>query len=611
MSTLSNLKKRKYKKLNKGHWISDKVSAVLQPPEHLTCSEWANKYRKLNEKTASTGGNWDTNTTPYLREIQDFISNSSARELVICKGSQLGGTEAILNMVGWQIAEAPSPIMIVYPTEQLAKSVAKNRLGTLNELSLFNLWDSENSEFLELQYFNNAILYLAWAGSASALSSKPCRCVFFDEVDKYPPMARGDANPIKLGEERTKTFSYKAKVVKLSTPTVETGHVWKAYQHCEQKKRYQVPCPYCGEYFVFDFNNIKWDSGWTFAEIADNAYYECPFCDKQIKTSDKEEMLLNGKWVADIEIENPLSIGYQISSIYSPFLRFGDVAVEFLQSKNDYTKLMNFVNGWLAEPFREEVSANKVTNFTHATTQYAKFQVPKWGKMLTVGADVQKDCIYYCIRAWGAKGYSSLIAEGSCSNFEEFDRILYSNFICPDTGQVFNGVNLCAIDSGYRTDEVYDFCAEHEDFVFPIKGDNDSLGVNTPYIINVIRRPAGKTKANGIRLYRVNTPLYKIQLHSRLSRGIEKSGSWNVYNGVSPVYESHIFSEVPERDLKTRKIKWVKTYGENHWLDCEVYNLVCAELMNIFNEEFAEEVIQEEEKESYIPHRNWFGGNNA
>ena len=321
-------------------------------------------------------------------------------------------------------------------------------------------------------------------------------------------------------------------------------------------------------------------------------------------------MLLNGKWVADIDITNPLSIGYQISSIYSPFLRFGDVAVEFLQSKNDYTKLMNFVNGWLAEPFREEVSANKVTNFARATTQYAKFQVPKWGRIITVGADVQKDCLYYCIRVWGARGYSSLMAEGSCLNFEEFERILYSNFICPDTGQVFNGVNLCAIDSGYRTDEVYDFCAEHEDFVIPVKGDNDTLGVNTPYIINTIRRTAGKTKANGMRLYRVNTPLYKIQLHSRLARGIEKAGSWNVYNGVSPAYESHIFSEVPERDLKTRKIKWVKTYGENHWLDCEVYNLICAELLNIFNEEFAEEIIKEEKTDSYIPHRDWFGNGN-
>ena len=592
-------------------WIVESATKVLTPPEHLTCSAWADKYRKLSSKTSLLSGGWQTSNTPYLKEIQDVFSNSSANEIVICKGSQLGGTEAILNMVGWQISEEPAPLMIVYPTEQLARSVIKNRLSVLNELSLAGLFDLDNSEITEQQYKNGAVLYVAWASSASALSSRPCRCVFFDEVDKYPPMARGDANPINLGKERTKTFSFQAKIVTLSTPTVETGHVWKAYQKCEQKKHYEVPCPYCNKSFAFNFNNIKWVSGWSFNEIANNAYYECPFCNEQISTSEKNEMLSKGEWVADIEIENPLSIGYQISSIYSPFLRFGDVAVEFLKSKNDYTKLMNFVNGWLAEPFHEEVSANKVTNFAHATTQYAKFQVPKWGKVLTVGADVQKDCIYYCIRAWGAKGYSSLIAEGSCLNFEEFDRVLYSNFICPDTGQVFNGVNLCAIDSGYRTDEVYDFCAEHEDFVIPVKGDNDTLGVNTPYVINVIRRPAGKTKANGMRLYRVNTPLYKIQLHSRLSRGIEKGGSWNVYNGVSSVYENHIFSEVPERDLKTRKIKWVKTYGENHWLDCEVYNLVCAELMNIFNEEFAEEIIQEEEKDSYIPKRNWFGGNNA
>lgn len=592
-------------------WIIDTVVKAIAPPRHITCSEWADEYRKLSAKTSLLSGDWKTDTTPYLREIQDFISNSSANELVLCKGSQLGGTEAVLNMVGWQISEEPSPIMIVYPTEDLARSVIKNRLSVLNSLSLPELFDFDNSEITEQQYLNGAVLYLAWASSASALSSRPCKCVFFDEVDKYPPMARGDANPIALGKERTKTFSFQAKIVTLSTPTVETGHVWRAYQYCEQKKHYYCPCPHCGEFITFDFDNIKWQADWSFNEITNKAHYECQKCKEKIYSSDKKEMLSLGKWIGDVDIENPLSIGYQISSIYSPFLRFGDVAVEFLKSKNDYTKLMNFVNGWLAEPFREEISANKVTNFVHSTTKYVKFQVPNWAKLLTVGADVQKNCIYYCIRAWGFRGFSSLIAEGSCNNFEEFDQVLYSSFVCPDNGLVFNGVNLCAIDSGFRTDEVYDFCAEHEDFVIPIKGDNDTLGVNTPYIVNIIRRPAGKTKANGMRLYRVNTPLYKIQLHSRLSRGIDKKGSWNVYNGVSTEYERAIFSEMPERDLKTRKIKWVKTYAENHYLDCEVYNLLCAELLNIFNEEFIEEVAEEEEKESYIPKRNWFGGNNG
>lgn len=590
-------------------WIIDPVVKVLQPPRHLTCSEWADEFRKLSAKTSLLSGDWKTDTTPYLREIQDYISNSSANELVLCKGSQLGGTEAVLNMVGWQISEEPCPIMIVYPTEQLARSVIKNRLSVLNSLSLSDLYDNDNSEITEQQYLNGAILYLAWASSASALSSKPCQCVFFDEVDKYPPRAKGDADPLQLGRERTKTFSFQAKIVILSTPTVETGHVWRAYQHCEQKKHYYCPCPHCGEFISFNFENIKWDSEWTYNEIADKAYYECPKCNNKILSSDKREMLLNGKWIGDIEIENPLSIGYQISSIYSPFLRFGDVAVKFLQSKNEYTELMNFINGWLAEPFKEEVTANKVTNFVNAMTQYAKYQVPKWAKVLTVGADVQKDCIYYCIRAWGSRGYSSLIVEGRCDTFEDFDKVLYSSFICPDTGQVFNGVNLCSIDSGFRTDEVYDFCAEHEEFVIPVKGDNDTLGVNTPYIINAIRRPIGKTKANGMRLYRINTPLYKIQLHSRLSRGINKGGSWNVYKDVPIEYEKAIFSEMPERDLKTRKIKWVKTYHENHWLDCEVYNLFCAELMNVFNEDFIEENIEENEKENYIPQRNWFGGN--
>lgn len=608
MATSKNSKKINYKFPD---WIKES-SLALKPPEHLSVSDWADKYRKLNAKTSLLQGNWQTSNTPYLKEIMDFISSSSANEIVLVKGSQLGGTEAVINMTGWLMSQSPCPTMIVYPTETLAISVVKNRLKPLNSLSLSEVYDFENSELTEQQYINGAVLYLAWAGSASALSSKPCRCVFFDEVDKYPVMAKGDADPIKLGEERTKTFSYKAKIVKLSTPTFESGHIWRAFKRCEEIKHFYVKCPHCNEQIIFLFDNIKWDVDWSFQEIKDKAFYRCQKCGEKIETSQKTELIQNGEWIGENEVSNPVSIGYQISSIYSPFLKFGDVAVKFLQSKNNYTELMNFVNGWLAEPFKEDATENKVSDFINSTTSYDKWQVPKWTEWITAGIDVQKNArlFYYAIRAWGTRGYSSLIAEGTCSSFEELDDLISSSFICPDTGRVFNGVNLAAIDSGYMTDLVYDFAAEREDFVVPVKGD-DRVPADTPYIISAVRRPAGKTKGNGLRLYRLNVILYKTQMMSRIARGINESGSWNVYRGVSEKYAHAIFSEVPERDIKTRKVRWVKKYAgiENHYLDCEVYNIACADLLDVWSkgESVFDKTIDEQQKESsFILERSWF-----
>lgn len=598
-------------------WIRESVSSSLRPPERLTVSEWADKYRKLSAKTSLLQGDWKTSVTPYLREIMDFVSSSSASELVLVKGSQLGGTEAVINSLGWLVSQSPCPCMVVYPVETLASSVAKNRLKPLNSLTLADIYDADHSEVIEHQYRNGAVVYLAWANSAAALSSKPCRCVFFDEVDKYPPMAKGDADPIKLGEERTKTFSYKAKIVKLSTPTLESGHIWRAFGKCEEIKHYYVPCPHCGEMIAFSFDCVKWSPEWDFREIRDRAYYVCQKCGGRIETSQKTELVENGRWIGERGVENPVSIGYQISSIYSPFLRFGDVAVKFLTSKNDYTELMNFVNGWLAEPFKEEIEAKRKTSFLSSSTKYDKWQVPVWCEYITAGFDVQKDAelFYYCIRAWGVRGKSTLVAEGSCYSFAEVEKIIDTSFVCPDTGRVFSGVNLAAMDSGYMSDLVYDFCAEREDLVVPVKGD-DKIPPDTAYLVSTVRRSAGKTKGNGLRLYRLNVNLYKTQIQSRLSRGLESSGSWNVYKDVSKMYEGAIFSEIQERDLKTRKVRWVPRYEgvSNHYLDCEVYNMACGDLLEVWNlgEEqvdfnpFEEEEAKRNDSGDYIPERRWF-----
>lgn len=43
----------------------------LQPPEDITVSEWADKYRVLDAKTSAMPGPWRTEHTPYLKGIGD------------------------------------------------------------------------------------------------------------------------------------------------------------------------------------------------------------------------------------------------------------------------------------------------------------------------------------------------------------------------------------------------------------------------------------------------------------------------------------------------------------------------------------------------------------
>jgi len=50
----------------------------LKPDPLLTVSEWADRYRVLSQRASSEPGRWRTERTPYLKEIMDCLSPSSA-----------------------------------------------------------------------------------------------------------------------------------------------------------------------------------------------------------------------------------------------------------------------------------------------------------------------------------------------------------------------------------------------------------------------------------------------------------------------------------------------------------------------------------------------------
>ena len=76
---------------------------LLAPPEELKVSEWAEKYRMLDNMTSAEPGPWNNGRTPYLVEIMDTFLDSDIEEIIFCKCTQVGGTEVELNMLGYVI----------------------------------------------------------------------------------------------------------------------------------------------------------------------------------------------------------------------------------------------------------------------------------------------------------------------------------------------------------------------------------------------------------------------------------------------------------------------------------------------------------------------------
>ena len=129
----------------------------LCPPENITVSEWAENYRVLDSKTSALPGPWRNDKTPYLKEIMDELINYDTERIIFVKPTQVGGTEALQNMLGYVIQQDPSPTMIVYPTDILAKSISENRLEPMimATRTLKSLYNKNESSQLELQFDNN------------------------------------------------------------------------------------------------------------------------------------------------------------------------------------------------------------------------------------------------------------------------------------------------------------------------------------------------------------------------------------------------------------------------------------------------------------------------
>lgn len=553
---------------------------LLSPPEQLTVSEWAEEYRILDAKSAAMPGPWSNDVTPYLVGVMDEFNNYETEKIVFVKPTQIGGTEALQNMIGYIVAQDPAPTMIVYPTDTLAKSVSENRLQPMLKATpeIAKKFD-ENSPLLELQ-FDGMYLTLAGSNSPSGLASKPIRFLMMDEVDKYPGASSKEADPIKLATERTKTF-HNRKIYITSTPTLKTGHIWKEKEGADIEKHYFVPCPHCGEYIEFKFQNIKFPDSedMSYADRAEFATYVCQECGCVITDNDKHNMLRLGEWrTVRHNTKYVRSVAFWINTLYSPFVRWSDIAKEFLTTKDDPEDFQNFVNSWLAEPWEDTKLKTSAELVMERQTEVPALIVPSWAKMITGGVDVQETSLYWSIRAWGDFLTSQNIAHGQALSFEEVDRIMNLEYM-NEYGEPFV-VNLCLIDSGDQTDTVYDFCVYHSDYALPVKG--ASHAQLSHYKLSKINREG--SSANGMTLVLVDGDKYKDMIAGRM-RKPNGRGSWMVYNGCDTEYAIQVTNEHKVNVKSGGQVRqvWKPKYShaDNHYLDTEVYAMAAADIMGV------------------------------
>lgn len=587
-------------------WFPEELEA-FKPPERYTVSEWADNFRVLTSVSAEPG-RWRTNRTPYLKEPMDRFTDPLIEKIVLCFGAQLGKTETELNMIGYALDQTSSPTMMVYPTDTIAKFASDKRVQPMikSVKSISDKFD-ENSKLLELDFNNGNYMVLVGANSPSSLSSRSIKYLFFDEIDKYPAFAGKEADPIKLATERTKTFVDK-KIVMVSTPTVESGNIWQAFMSANERRQYYVPCPHCGVSQVLKFKQIKWpeEHNDNADMIRDTAYYECEHCGERIYDKHKMEMLRRGEWRAVNESQSKVrSVSYHLSSIYSPWVTFGDVAYEFKNSKGTPATLMNFINSWLAEPWKSS-KTKSTQNMEFTQSNYPCGVVPDKAILLIASVDVQLDHFWWEVRAYAPGVKSYLIDYGQASTWEDLEEIIINREYPSEYGEA-RQVMKAGIDSGFRTDEVYQFCSRFPEVCIPLKGSSNHTTMTAPYTMTSIE----KGVVGGLKLYVLNTDYWKDFIFARMIRPADEEGTIHLYKECPQEYSDHLRSEEKQeiRNVKTGAVtvQWkpLTSHPVNHLLDTCTYNAAVADIAGV---KYLVEPADYEETEEVEIYEDYGGG---
>lgn len=591
-------------------WVADQLLGLTTALEELTPSAWAEKKRYLAPSVTPMPGPYRFDVAPYLREIVDCLGvDSPVREVTVQKGVQLCFTTGVIeNALGYFIEHVKTaPIMMLLPDGGIAKKrldvhilpmLQNSGLGHLIRSSDEGNKRKTGKTSEKLEWDGGGYALLVGAQNPDSLRSFPVRVLLRDEIDAYRDLIGRDGDPIKLSLDRTAAFESSRKVADLSTPTiVGLSKIAKRFLLGDQRY-YFVCCLSCGHSQTLrwkrtsgdgEVTGIVWETDDNGHLVPDSTRYLCERCGHAHRNDDKARLLApaNGaEWRPTATPTNPYHRSYHLSALYSPVgMQTWDECVrkwleawdEERGAPRDVGALQVFYNNVLAEPFElrgEKIRFDIVSE--HRRPDYAFGEIPnRWATkfcggpvlLLVCTVDVHADNLAVAVWGWCRERRAVLVDYWRfVGDTEQLDdpgtwarlrELIDSKVYVADDGKRY-GLSLTLIDSGYRTDHVYQFAGEWDGGVFPVKGRE----VQPKSATN--KEFAPFTTPTGITAYGITVDFYKDRWSASLRRtwdrlSVQPTGHFNAPCDTTDEQLKELTVEVKRQRIDARtkeRIGW-------------------------------------------------------
>lgn len=599
------------------------AAQIVSAPPPRAADTWAEQNRVLPPGTPEPGP-FRYSRTPYMIPVCKAFHSPKYKRVIFVMGTQMGKSATMFNVIGWRLDDDPGPVIYIGPTQSNIDKVVEPNIAKMFKecASLDRKVKKEKGETSKHRKNVGGVhLRLAWAGSATELASDSAILTLVDEIDRPDANASGEGSLEDIAEARGDAYA-DSKTGYTATPTEgrtsriahpETGllhwgiadekhlfsPVWRLWQN---GTRHEWMVKHldkdCGEYFSPSSDLLWWPGKGTAEECtpavaSKEAKLICPHCGGMINDSDRQKMNAVGvevapgqtvdaktglvQGIADTEDNDAYSIWVSGLCSFSAKKSFGFLAKKLLEAINsgDPGKLMAVHNTGFGEVYSVAGDAPAWEEVHELRHNYQAGQVPEGFNDLICTVDVQKNRLYYVIRAWRAGMSSRLVEWGEV--WGDTDKPEVWAELDEFFEQEWQGhtIKLMGVDAGYRTDEVFAFVRRHKMKARALMGFER---LNKPFkMVRLEVDKQGKTRKHGDKRWDFDTNVAKAWVHSRVRWPKGKTGDWLLPSDITEEYCQHIVAE----EYNEENGKWEKIAKRNDFLDCEGMNYMCARMVRI------------------------------
>jgi hypothetical protein len=472
----------------------------------------------------------------YRRDYLRQLYADEAKEIVIRKAVQVGISEwAVVDILYMTMELGWSGAYILTKTKTRDGFVAERVNKVLNAVKYYK--DHVGSiDNLGIKELGKGMIRFLGSNAADDFVSFPADFVIIDEVDLC------DQKNLALVPDRLQASEHKYQRW-IGNPTTEDFGIDKLYKESDQKV-WEVWCTKCKRFYNLDwFLNVVNETEFG-VTLRDTTYTGStsqiiwPIC---IECGTKIDRYGRGQWSKQNLISK--RSGYTLSQIYSSTVTLEEMWTEYLEIKDNLSKLQLFYNNRLGLPFNR--SGFKITEgMLSLCQQQYPFQFDYAGSNTVVaGVDVG-GTLHVVVRELLENGERRLLFVGALADFSSLTEIInrYS-------------VSVMCIDAEPEQRKAREFQQDHSDIVWLC--DYHVQDSNTQnVVVNKDRQfmRAKRTPALDSLLEEVLTQKFVLPYNSK-----------EIYQGD---YFKHLTSST--RIQEDERFIWTNK-GADHWLHAESY----------------------------------------